>query len=129
MSTAPLPHSERANAALDALTALGDGVREHVKMSITCSRSHHLAKVYDTGIGAVFASELSSRGHGQRDRVSTGHGLEQGKGKPWLDVLQPGDGPTVDDALPSWCACGQHNLSRAAVSEWLADGEKRVVVR
>ncbi len=98
-------------------------------MSVTCSRSHHLAKVYDTAKGAVFASELSSRGHGQRDRVSTGHGLEQGKGQQWLDLLRPGEGPTVDDALPTWCACGQHNLSRAAVSEWLDAGEKRVVVR
>lgn len=129
MSPVPLPHSEREQAAQDALTALGGKVREHVKLSVTCSRSHHLAKVYDTGIGAVFASEISSRGRGQRDRVSTGHGLEQGKGKTWLDVLRPGEGPTVDDALPTWCACGQHNLSRAAVAEWLAAGERRVVVR
>lgn len=90
-----------------------------------CAASHHLATVYDTDIGLVYASSIRARSHGDRDLPDTPHHAHHAH--RWFDLLQA-PGTEDDDWLPAWCDCGQRGMSRRAVQEWIAQGEHRVIV-
>lgn len=90
-----------------------------------CSASHHLATVYDTDAGLVYASTIRAHSHGDRDLPDTPHHGHQPR--RWFDLLQA-PGTEADDLLPAWCDCGQRSLSRRALQEWCAQGEHRVIV-
>lgn len=126
MTTTPLPLSEREKLARAALHALGDRRGEAAVLHVNCGHSHHLATVFDTREGAVYVATVHGRSHGHRDREDTPH-KPHGEAS-YIDLLTPPGGPWADDALPAWCDCGQRSLSRAALAEWTAAGERRVVV-
>jgi hypothetical protein len=119
-------HQVRAQQAHDAWSALPHGGRDAVVLQVQCGRSHHIAAVYDTAAGPVYAAQVHPRSHGSRDRVDEPHGNREPE--RWFDLLASEDPTTVDDALPAWCDCGHRSLSRAAVLAWLAEGEHRVIV-
>lgn len=126
MATIPMSHTDRETRARAAVELLGHAGRDHVRLHVDCSHSHHLARVLDTQQGLVFASVVRPRSHGSRDRVDVGHHADRSP-HPWYDLL---DVPAAlaDDGLPAWCDCGPRSLSRSALREWIALGERRVVV-
>lgn len=118
--------TERTSAAAAAFGDLGEDKRKATVLDIQCDRGHHLAKVYRTAIGPVFVAANRSRSHGRRDLPDTGHNA--GRIDPWVDLLGQDGDPLSPDALPAWCDCGGHNLAPQAVSRWIDDGERRVVI-
>ena len=110
------PKARRAAAAEQARTIL----------MIGCARSHHLARVWDTGEGLVVETNLHRHSHGRRDLHSDAHGVD--RESRWFDLLSPDDDTSPADALPCGCACGDRTLSRSAVREWIAQRESRVVL-
>jgi hypothetical protein len=115
---------ERRTAAQAAWEALPHGGHDRVLVQVQCARSHHVAAVYDTDIGPVYVAPVRPRSHGSRDRVDELHNDQEVT--HWFDLLVVDD--TEDDGLPAWCDCGPRTLSRAAIREWLAAHEARVVV-
>ena len=115
---------ERRNGAESAWAILPHGGHDKVLLQVQCARSHHVAVVYDTAVGPVYASRIRSRSHGSRDRVGEPHG-DQVIAR-WFDLVAVDD--AGDDELPAWCDCGHRTLSRAALSEWLAAHETRVII-
>jgi hypothetical protein len=121
--TATMSQDERRHAAESAWRRLPHGGRDEVTLRIQCGSSHHIAAVYRTDAGPVYAATVHARSHGRADRPDEPHGATDPE--VWCDLLVA---DADDDALPAWCACGHRTLSRAAVREWLAAGEHRVVV-
>ncbi|MFZ0322564.1 MAG: hypothetical protein WAN48_00350 [Actinomycetes bacterium] len=117
-------HNDRAQLAEDAWSALPHGGHDAVRLQVHCARSHHVASVYDTTIGLVYAAPVRGRSHGERDLPDKPHGDQHPH--RWFDLLV--GAPAGDDSLPAWCDCGPRTLSRAAVLTWVDDGEHRVVV-
>jgi len=116
--------TQRSEAARSAWYGLPEGGHDAATLHVQCTRSHHLAVVFDTPDGLVYRSTLRPRSHGSKDRLDELHGnAEPGR---YFDFLEPG--PGVDDALPAWCDCGPRTLSRASVASWAAAHEHRVVV-
>jgi hypothetical protein len=126
MTTAQLTHAERSLVAEKAWSALPHGGRDAVRLQVHCGRGHHVAAVYATDAGLVYLAPVRAHSHGAHDLPDEPHGAQ--RVQRWFDLLAAGDGPMVDDALPAWCDCGHRVLSRAAVLEWLGDGEHRVVI-
>ncbi len=118
------PVQERRNAAESAWAALPHGGHDQVLLQVQCARSHHVAEVYDTAAGPVYAARVRSRSHGSRDRVDEPHG--DGRVDRWFDLVTVND--VHDDDLPAWCDCGHRTLSRAALTEWLGAHETRVII-
>jgi len=115
---------ERRSAAQAAWEALPHGGHDRVLLQVQCARSHHVAAVYDTAAGPVYAAPVRPRSHGSRDRVDELH-HDQDISR-WFDLVLIDD--REDDELPAWCDCGPRKLSRAAITGWLAAHESRVVV-
>jgi len=126
MATRPSARSTRESRARAALSELGSGLRTHLVLHVDCASSHHLARVYATSIGPVYASVTRARSHGDRDFVDVGHHADRDP-HPFVDLLDV-SATEADDVLPAWCDCGARTFSRAAVAGWLRDGERRVVV-
>ena len=126
MTQQALTHGSRSARAHDAWASLPHGGRDSVLLHCTCSRSHHVATVYDTAAGRVYVAPVRARSHGSRDRVDEPHGDHDVQ--YWCDLMGKGDDPGIDDAMPAWCDCGPRTLSRAALLGWLAAGEHRVVI-
>ena len=125
MATAIGSHDLRSRQAGRALTALAHGGRDAITLRVQCARSHHIATVYATELGLVYAAPVRARSHGAFDLPDEPHG---GHEPPrWLDLLEVAP-PAGDDALPAWCDCGHRTLSRAEVLAWIAAGEHRVIV-
>lgn len=116
----------RRQIAADALATLGMHRGDHQRLSVQCSRSHHLAAVFETGAGLVYQAIEGPHAHGSRDRVDTAHHGGP-RGTEYVDLLV-GD-PMSDDGLPAWCDCGPHTLSRSALLEEAASGSHTVRVR
>lgn len=114
---------ERELLARRAWEELPHGGRDALVMDVQCAEGHHLAKVFRTGAGPVVMTTVRPRSHGQRDLPDVPHGASEPR--RFVDLLEAIDD---DDAVPSWCDCGHRVLSRAAMREWMAAGEKRVVV-
>lgn len=118
MSGPSTTSSRRQHAAAEALARLGRSRGEHQVLSIQCSRSHHLAAVYDTDAGPVYVSVTGPHAHGDRDRVDTAHHGGR-RGTDYLDLLaRSGASPAT---LPAWCDCGPRDVSRAEVLGALQD--------
>ncbi len=119
-------HETRSKQAQEAWEALPHGGHDEVRLRVQCSQGHHVANVYDTAIGSVYAATVRARSHGSRDRVDEPHGAHEAR--RWFDILEVPDDTSCDDALPAWCDCGHRVLSRVALLQWIATGEHRVVV-
>jgi hypothetical protein len=125
MTTAIGSHDIRSAQAEKALAALPHGGRESIVLRVQCDRSHHVATVYRTPKGLVYAAPVRARSHGDYDLPDQPHGDHAPH--RWLDLLDvPRD--ASDDTLPAWCDCGHRTLSRTEVLRWIADGEHRVIV-
>ena len=120
-------HEMRERTARAAFEALGPSPSEKAKVTVHCSKGHHLGSVYDTQAGRVFHSVLNSRGRGRKDRPDDHHGAAD-EGRDWFDLLDAGADPLVSDELQSGCACGRYQLSRALLARQIKLGEKRVIV-
>jgi hypothetical protein len=119
-------HESRQQAARSAWSELPHGGRQSVRLDVQCAHGHHVAAVYDTPAGWVFVAPVRGHSHGSRDRVDEPHGSHAVD--TWIDLIAPVDDLQVDDSVPAWCDCGPRTLSRAAMLEWIAAGEHRVVV-
>lgn len=119
-------HATRRQRAHDAWAALPHGGHDAVRLRVQCGRSHHVATVYDTAAGRVFVAPIRAHSHGSRDRVDEPHGDHDIE--TWVDLLDADGDPLTDDTVPAWCDCGPRTLSRVAMLEWIAAGERRVVV-
>ena len=118
MSTASTTSSRRRHVAAEALDRLGAGRGDHQVLSVQCSRSHHLAAVYDTDAGPVYVAVTGPHAHGARDRVDTAH-HGGSRGTEHVDLLQPtGRGRQT---LPAWCDCGPRTLVRTELLDALRD--------
>ena len=126
MTEQAVAHGVRSQRAHDAWSRLPHGGHDSARLRVQCGRSHHVATVYATDIGLVYVAPVRARAHGSRDRIDEPHGTREPE--RWFDLLGAGDGLMVDDGLPAWCECGQRTLSRRALTDWLAEGEHRVVV-
>lgn len=119
-------HDVRERAAKAAFDHLGPHPSEFTRLQVSCGRSHHVAAVYDTDLGAVYRAVTHAGSHGKRDRVDTGHG-GHAAGRTWFDILNPAE-DHVDDAMPAGCECGPYTLSRDLLIRHIADGERHIVV-
>lgn len=125
MGTTTGSHDVRSQLAEQTLDALPHGGRDAITLRVQCAKSHHVATVYATDAGLIYAAPVRARSHGDYDLPDAPHG---GRGPTrWLDLLEPAD-PMVDDVLPAWCDCGHRTLSRAEVKAWVAAGEHRAIV-
>lgn len=123
-----LDRSSRSRLAEQAWQRLPHRGSQDAGVRIACARSHHLATVFDTDIGLVYRSQIRGHSHGDADLPDTPHRGRQPKA--WFDLLdldEPED-QLSDDQLPAWCECGPRMLSRAAVLDWAANHEHRVIV-
>lgn len=125
MGTAVGSHDLRARQADRALASLPHGGHDAITLRVQCGKSHHVATVYDTAAGLVYAAPVRARSHGSFDLPDEPHSGHQPR--RWLDLLEVPT-PAGDDALPAWCDCGHRTLSRAEVRTWVAEGEHRVIV-
>ena len=100
---------ERRLAAQAAWEELPHGGHDHVLLQVHCARSHHVAAIFDTPQGPVYAAHVRARSHGSRDRVDEPHGDQEIS--RWFDFLEVDD--AGEDELPAWCDCGHRSLSRA----------------
>ncbi|MBI4900602.1 MAG: hypothetical protein HY829_09020 [Actinobacteria bacterium] len=93
-------------------------------MSVQCRRSHHVAAVYDTGIGPVILTHPGPHAHGSKDFIDTGHHAAPRPDR--LDLLQAGRG--VGDEIPAWCDCGPVQLSRTHLLGRLQAHDRKVIL-
>ncbi|WP_228000265.1 hypothetical protein [Nocardia australiensis] len=106
---ADLSPAERQLAARRAVDDLGQGRDDHAVLRVRCGRSHHVATVFDTTVGAVYESSVGPHAHGHRDFVDEPHHASR-TGTRFADLLD-GDRFT-DDLVPAHCECGSYELSR-----------------
>lgn len=122
-------HAEREHVARAAFDHLGPNPSNFLRLQVSCGRSHHLAAMYDTDAGTVYHSTTHARSHGKRDRYDGAHAHGQAHlGQEWFDILNPGDGPHVDDGMPAGCECGPYTLSRELLIQHITHGERHVVI-
>jgi hypothetical protein len=125
MGTAIASHDIRSRQAERALAAIPHGGRDTITLRVQCANGHHVATIYDTDLGLVYAAPIRARSHGSFDLPDEPHsGHEPTR---WLDLLEVRQ-PAADDALPAWCDCGHRTLSRTDVLAWVVEGEHRVIV-
>ncbi|ONI91546.1 hypothetical protein ALI22I_07890 [Saccharothrix sp. ALI-22-I] len=117
--------AQRREVARVSLHALGAHRADHRRLDVRCSRSHHVAAVYDTSSGLVYAASAGTQAHGSRARVDTPHHGDR-HGAEHVDLLTEIDTRVMDDRLPAWCGCGPRTLSRADLRRAIADGERHV---
>jgi hypothetical protein len=127
MNGRPSEHSRNQLKAQEAYRALGPSPSEHVALAVHCASGHHVAAVYDTPGGLVFAAHQWSHSHGDRDRHDAAHHGGH-RDALWFDWLVPSPGLTDDDPLPAGCECGQRSLSRSLLRAALAAGDRRLVI-
>jgi hypothetical protein len=125
MNSAVGTHDVRSRRAARALEVLPHGGRDAITLRVQCRVSHHVATVYETDQGLVYAAPVRGHSHGSFDLPDEPHRGNQPT--RWVDLLEIAQ-PTSDDVLPAWCDCGHRTLSRAEVLSWIAQGEHRVIV-
>lgn len=125
MKTTTGSHDVRSQQAAKALAALPHGGRDAIRLRVQCARSHHVATVYETDQGLVYAAPVRARSHGDYDLPDEPHGNQTPH--LWLDLLE-GPRDASDDTLPAWCDCGHRALSRDDILTWIAGREHRVIV-
>lgn len=110
---------DRRRSAAHALTELGEHRSDRLVLNVQCSRSHHLAAVFETADGLVYEALEGPHAHGSLDYVDTAH-HGGSRGSRFIDLLA-GD-PYSDDGLPAWCDCGPYTLSRSMLQELARTG-------
>jgi hypothetical protein len=115
----------RRDRATRALAGLGPHRSDHLQLGIQCRRAHHLAAVYASEDGLIYASRTGPHGHGSKDFIDTGRSGSRG-GQEYVDLLvaEPG----IEDDLPAWCDCGPRTLSRTKLVAYIHDGVRSVHV-
>ncbi|MFQ6328637.1 hypothetical protein ACLMAL_21180 [Nocardia sp. CWNU-33] len=108
-SLSDLSPTERQLVAGKAVDDLGSDRDDHILLQVRCGRSHHVATVFDTALGAVYESLVAPHAHGQRDFIDEAHHAGR-HGTRYTDILR-GD-RFSDDLVPANCECGMHELSR-----------------
>ena len=114
----------RQYLAETALASLGKQRSERQRLSVQCTHSHHLAAVYETKAGLVYHAVEGPHAHGRKDFVDTAHHGGP-RGTEFVDLLV-GE-VASSDALPAWCDCGPHSLSRSDLLAAAADGRIHTV--
>ena len=125
MSNAKTMSQARQDSAARALLALQPQASEHQRLGVQCRHGHHLAAVYETGEGLVYAARTGPHSHGSKDFIDTGRSGSPGGGK-FVDLLVAQSG--VDDALPAWCDCGPCTLSRHDLTHSIRRGVRALRV-
>ena len=115
---------ERELQARQKWEALPHGGRDSLIMQVQCADGHHLAKVFHANGERLVMTTLRPRSHGSRDIPDKPH--TPGGVRHMVDMLDVDD--AADDGIPAWCDCGARTLSRAGLRNWLAEGERRVVL-
>ncbi len=123
MASGPTMTQLRQRRAQEALDALGEGRATAELMSVQCHRSHHVAAVYETGVGPVIVTHPGSHGHGSKDFVDTGH-----HGAPRAEHLDLLDAGREEAGVPAWCDCGPVVLDRGDLLDRLEARERRVLI-
>ena len=121
-----LSHAERSQLAEKDWSALPHGGHDAVRLRVHRGRGPHVAAVYATDAGLVYVAPVRAHSHGAHDLPDQPHRDQQSQ--RWFDVVAEGEASTADGALPAWCDCGHRALSRVTVLDWLAAGERRVVI-
>ncbi|WP_250549853.1 hypothetical protein [Pseudonocardia sp. H11422] len=127
MSPATTSPADRRAQAAAAVEKLGMQRSEHLELDVRCSRSHHVAAVYRTDRGLVYATITGPHAHGSRDRIDTRHHGGP-RGRPYLDLLNTANVPEADDALPAWCECGPRQLSRSELRSAVAARRRHIIL-
>ncbi|MET7771028.1 hypothetical protein [Nocardia sp. NPDC005366] len=117
--SADLSPAERQHAARRAVEDLGGGRDAHAVLRVRCGRSHHVATVFDTALGAVYESSVGPHAHGQRDFVDEPHRASK-HGTRYLDLLDADR--FTEDSVPAHCECGNHQLSRTELRQAIDSG-------
>lgn len=120
-------HSVSQRGAETAYRALGSSPSKHIALAVRCARGHHVAAIYRTPQGLVYAARPWARSHGDRDLPDAAHHGGR-RVALWFDWLAPGPGLTIDDPLPAACECGRRELSRSRLHDAMGDGSKRLVI-
>lgn len=120
-------HEARAKAAGAALHALGPSPNQHRVLAVQCASAHHVADVYRTPGGLVYAARSWAHSHGDRDRHDAAHHGGH-RDAQWVDWLGPGTGELVSDDLPAGCECGPRLLSRTRLQHAIDGGSHRLIV-
>ena len=125
MSAGTSQTTQRQTRATEALSEVSASLARVRVLAVQCEHGHHVAGVYRTDVGPVVQAASGRRSHGHRDRIDTPHRGTTTRAA-WTDILTPAT--PVDDSVPAWCECGPWTLSRSALAEWIAAGERRVVI-
>jgi hypothetical protein len=96
-------------------------------LAVHCACAHHVATVYRTPSGLLYAAVPWRHGHGDRDRHDAAHHGGH-RDTPWLDWLDADQDVGLDDPLPAGCECGARALSRRRLLAAVAAGEHRIVI-
>jgi len=127
MTRSATGHAVRQRSAETAYRALGPSPSEHAVLVVHCAGGHHVAAVYATGSGLVYASVPWRHAHGDRDRHDAAHHGGH-RDTLWLDWLATDGGVSADDPLPAGCECGARTFTRARLEQAMADGVHRLVI-
>jgi hypothetical protein len=122
--TAVMDRYERELLARQEWEALPHGGRDSVVMQVQCADGHELAKVFRTDAHLLVRTTVRPRSHGNRDLPDKPH--TPNEMRRIVDMLEVDD--AADDSIPAWCDCGARTLSRAALRDWLTQGEHRVIM-
>jgi hypothetical protein len=127
MQTYPSSPPKRRELAQAAIASLDTHRAKHQRLNVQCSRSHHVATVYDTASGLVYVALTGPHAHGSRDFVDAAH-HDKAHGFEHVDMLVASTDPMVDEALPAWCECGPRTLFRSELLGAIAEGKRRIQV-
>lgn len=125
MSQLDLSPTERETTARNALDDLGKARDDRTLLRVRCARSHHVAAVFETSVGAVFESVVGAHAHGDRDFVDTAHHGTH-RGTRFTDLLEPGR--FTDDRVMAGCECGNHELSRTEMARAITAHEHTILL-
>ncbi len=129
VTPSPRTPSERRGRAAAALAGLGAARQDSVLLRVRCGRSHHVAVVYETEDGPVYATSLGPHAHGRRDFVDVDHrpvGHGPDLDRMHVDLLRSPD--PGDEELPASCECGPRTLTRGDLLAALADHRRTLEV-
>ncbi|MTE16867.1 alpha/beta hydrolase family protein [Nocardia aurantiaca] len=115
--------TERHRAARHAVDELGQARDDHALLRVRCGRSHHVATIFDTAIGAVYESSVGPHAHGHRDFVDEAHHAAH-HGTRYVDMLD--SDILAEDLVPAYCECGSYELSRNEMRRAIDEGRHTI---
>lgn len=123
MSPSKTDATQRRDEAEAALRCIDSTRAQSQALNLRCHAAHHVAVVYRTDVGLVYAARTGPYRHDGRDEP----GSEYDRGQPgpeYLDLVGPDD--TAGNILPAWCACGPLMVSRRDIMQWIREGRRTV---